>query len=99
MITRNHATLRWQAGAAPTNALSRLCPLLLRSRRRRRPRRLRLPCYAVEERVGAKARPSPVRKRLHHFADRLDEYLSGRVERSVLQGGNADRLSNVGQFN
>ena len=48
--------------------------------------------------VGANAGLSPVRKRFHQFSNGLNERLRGRTERPVLQGGDADRLSNVGQF-
>jgi hypothetical protein len=41
---------------------------------------------------------SAVRKRFHQFADRLDEHLRDWAERPILQGRDADRLSNVGQF-
>ena len=49
--------------------------------------------------VGANAGLSPVRKRFHQFADGLDEHLRNGAERAILQGGDADRLSNIGQFN
>ena len=48
--------------------------------------------------AGANAGLSPVRKRFHQFADGLDEHLRDRAERPILQGRDADRLSNVGQF-
>jgi hypothetical protein len=38
------------------------------------------------------------RKRFHPFANGLDEHLRDRAERPILQGGDADRLSNAGQF-
>src|SRR4051812_30079552 len=47
--------------------------------------------------VGANGLSS-VRKRFHQFADGLDEHLRDRAERPIFQGGDADRLSNVGQF-
>jgi hypothetical protein len=48
--------------------------------------------------ADANAELSAVRKRFHQFADGLDEHLRDRAERPILQGGDADRLSNVGQF-
>src|ERR1700752_4370644 len=49
--------------------------------------------------VGANAGLSPVRKRFHQFADGVDEHLRDRAKRPILHGGDADWLSNVGQFN
>jgi hypothetical protein len=50
------------------------------------------------DQAGANAGLSPVRKRFHQFSNGLDEHLRDRAERPVLQGSDADRLSNVGQF-
>src|SRR5512139_762093 len=49
--------------------------------------------------AGANAGLSTVRKRFHQFSNGLDEHLRDRAERPDFQGGDADRLSNVGQFN
>ena len=48
--------------------------------------------------ADADAGLSVVRKRFHQFADGLDEHLRDRAERPILQGGDADRLSGIGQF-
>src|SRR5262249_29840333 len=69
----------------------RACPLRLSKRT------ICTPSQQVRS-VPVNAGLSPVRKRFHQFANGLEEHLRDRAKRPILQGGDADRLSNGGQL-